>query len=197
MWQVHNVQQFVQLRVDFECRVCDNCNSYASRAAYDQSDEPSLSPTAKRARKDPKPGKKLTPSLPPKQAAGQDFLSRQLKEMSNSQAVLSAKTTQAANSRAIYKQKCAMYQSDKRLLEKKNDRKLQVYRIHSENAARTGGTAPLPPELDCTVLQEPELPACMRLETAADSPEGPVQNTQGSPGIEGSTPNPNFWDRSP
>ena len=65
-------------------------------------------PSAKRkAHTTQKPNKKLHP----KQAAGQDFLRKQMQELSNSQAVLSAKTAQAANSRAIYKQRCAMYQS--------------------------------------------------------------------------------------
>ena len=61
-------------------------------------------PSAKKLRTDPKPNKKLHPILPPKQAAGQEFLRQQLQDLGNTQAVLSTRTTQAANGRAIYKQ---------------------------------------------------------------------------------------------
>lgn len=105
-------------------------------------------PSAKKLRTDPKPNKKLHPILPPKQAAGQEFLRQQLQDLGNTQAVLSARTTQAANGCAIYKQKCAIYHSDVKRQDKHNDRLLQLHKINNENAARAGMPRPKMPELD-------------------------------------------------
>ena len=106
--------------------------------------------------------KKLHPILPPWQAADQEFLRTLLQELGNTQAVLSARTTQAANSRAIYAQECAWYRSDVRRQDKHNDRLLQMHNINCENAARASLPAPDMPQLDNCVLQPPELPACMQ-----------------------------------
>ena len=116
-------------------------------------------PSAKKPRTNPKLSKKLHPLLSPKQAAGQEFVHQQLQELVDTQAVLSAWTTQAANNRAIYKQKCALYQSDVRRQDKHNYRLLQMHKINSENAARASLPSPDMPQLDNHVLQPPELPA--------------------------------------
>ena len=97
---------------------------------------------------------------PQNSQSGQDFLRKQLQELGNTQAVLSARTTEAANGRAIYKQKCAIYHSDVKRQDKHSDRLLRMHKINSDNAARAGLPPPAVPELDNRVLQPPELPAC-------------------------------------
>ena len=150
-------------------------------------------PSAKKARTNPTPGEKRQPTLPPKVAAGQAFLREQLQEMSNTHARVSAKNTESANARAIYKQECAMYQAECRRQEKHNDRVLDMYRLSSANAERCGLPPPQLGKLDERVLQKPVLPACMRhvdisveksVEKCAETEEDSVPNTQNSPAFD-------------
>ena len=125
---------------------------------------------------------------------------KQLQELDNTRAVLSARTMQAANGRAIYKQKCAKYNSGVRRQNKHNDRLLQMHKTYSENAARAGLPPPAVPELDNHVLQRPELSACMhelyaQPEHAEAAHEEPIPNTQPPADVEESTPDAHWWAR--
>ena len=56
-----------------------------------------------------------------------DFLHGQIKDMSDNQAKVAAKTAAAANARAVYKQECVMYENKCKRQDKKDARLLDMY----------------------------------------------------------------------
>ena len=104
--------------------------------------------------------------------------------MSDNQAKVAAKTAAAANARAVYKQECVMYENERKRQDKKNARLLDMYKLQSANAERSGRSPPPPPNFDERDLQAPMVPACMRhVEQSSDSEaeHDIVPETQGSP----------------
>ena len=137
-------------------------------------------PAAKKPHNTPKPGPKLQPNLPPKLAAGQNFLRSQLDAMDQRMDSRQAKVSANNMAMAAYKTAVKMYQQKQQLQDKHNDRLMTMYKMQLDDAVRRGKSPPPAPAFDSSTLQEPEMPECMKAALNKPSSSNIAQPTASS-----------------